>query len=85
MRRYPMILMKNFSLPAACAAVALAMLLPSARVQSQMAPLSDDPLTALQTLQKANDDLLKRQDDTLKTLTDLNATANEVRLFSRRG
>lgn len=67
------------------AAVTVAVLLPSAQVQSQLAPLPGDPLAALQTLQKANDDLLKRQDDTLKTLTDLNATANEVRILSRRG
>lgn len=77
--------MKLSSLAPLCAAVLLASLLPSARVQSQMAPLPDDPLNALQTLRKTNDDLLKRQDDTLKTLTDLNATANEIRLFSHRG
>ncbi len=50
-----------------------------------MAPLPDDPLAAIQALQKANDDLLKRQDDTLKDLTDMTDTANEVRIFSRRG
>ena len=77
--------MKTFSIAPVCVAVVLAMMLPSTQLKSQMAPLPDDPLTALQTLQKANDDLLKRQDDTLKTLSDLNATANEVRIFSRRG
>ena len=77
--------MKTVSLLPMAVAMALAVLLPSARMQSQMAPLPDDPLAALQTLQKANDDLLKRQDDTLKTLTDLNAAANEIRIFSRRG
>ena len=63
----------------------LALLLPSARTQSQIAPLPDDPLAAMQVLQKANDDLLKRQDDTLKSLTEMTNTANEIRLFSRRG
>ena len=77
--------MKLSSLAPICATIALASFLPSSRLQSQMAPLPDDPLAALQTLQNANDDLLKRQDDTLKTLNDLNATANEVRLFSHRG
>ena len=77
--------MKHLSSLPLVAAVVLALLLPSARVQSQMAPLPDDPLAAIQTLQKANDDLLKRQDDTLKTLTDLNAAANEIRIYSRRG
>lgn len=77
--------MKTFTAPLFFAPIALALLLPSAQVQSQLAPLPDDPLSAMQVLQKTNDDLLKRQDDTLKKLTDLTATANEVRIFTHRG
>ncbi len=77
--------MNSFSRLSALAAVTLAMMLPAARTHSQLAPLPDDPLAAMQTLQKANDDLLKRQDDTLKSLTEMTNTANEIRLFSRRG
>ena len=58
---------------------------PPRELHSQLAPLPDDPLAALQVLQKANDDLLKRQDDSLKSLTELTNAANEIRVFSRRG
>ena len=75
----------KFLSPRSVLALILLLLLPSARMQSQVALLPDDPLAALQMLQKANDDLLKRQDDSLKALTDMTATANEVRVFSRRG
>ena len=77
--------MNPFSRLSAIIVVLLALLLPSARTQSQVAPLPDDPLAGMQVLQKANDDLLKRQDDTLKSLTEMTSTANEIRLFSRRG
>lgn len=73
----------SFSQPLFCAVV-LAVLLPVGHSQSQLAPVTD-PLAEIQALQTANDDLLKRQDATLKDLTDMTATANEVRLFSRRG
>ena len=78
--------MKLFlSLPCLAAAVARACCLPSATepVPTRAAPT--DPLAAIQALQNANDDLLKRQDATLKDLTDMTDTANEVRIFSRRG
>ena len=61
------------------------LLLPAARCHSQLAPPPSDPLTELQALQTANDELLKRQDATLKDLAEMNATANELRIFSRRG
>lgn len=77
--------MKLFSGPLTCTAVLLALMLPSAQMRSQLAPLPDDPLSALQVLQKSNDDLLKRQDDTLKALTDATTTANTIRIFTRRG
>ena len=77
--------MKLFSSPLIYVAVLLALLLPSAQMRSQLAPLPDDPLSALQVLQKTNDDLLKRQDDTLKALTDATTTANTIRIFTRRG
>ena len=66
-------------------AVAFALLLPAASSRSQLLPAPADPLTELQALQTANDDLLKRQDATLKDLTEMTDQANEVRLFSRRG
>ncbi len=50
-----------------------------------LTPASTDPMTELQDLQTANDDLLKRQDATLKDLSDMTDQANEVRIFSRRG
>ena len=78
--------MKPLFDPFLFAAMAVVLFLPSATTHSQLAaPLPADPLAAIQTLQKSNDDLLKRQDATLKTLTDLTNTANEVRIFSRRG
>ena len=65
---------------------AVVVALPAASSRSQMlAPASTDPMTELQELQTANDDLLKRQDATLKDLSDLTDQANEVRIFSRRG
>ncbi len=77
--------MNSFSRLSALVAILLALLLPSARTHSQVAPLPDDPLAAMQVLQKANDDLLKRQDDSLKSLTEMTNAANEIRIFSRRG
>ncbi len=50
-----------------------------------LAPAATDPLTAIQALQTANEDLLKRQDATLKDLTEMTDQANEIRIFSRRG
>lgn len=67
-------------------AAVLVMALPAARSRSQMlAPAATDPLTAIQALQTANEDLLKRQDATLKDLTEMTDQANEIRIFSRRG
>ena len=63
---------------------ALALTLPAASSRSQLAPPPADAVAELQTLQTANDDLLKRQDATLKDLTDMTDTANEIRIFSRR-
>ncbi len=77
--------MKKIRASLAYMAVLLTLVLPLVRMQSQIAPLPDDPLSALQVLQKSNDELLKRQDDTLKALTDATAAANEIRIFSRRG
>ena len=65
-------------------AAVLVVALPSGRSRSQLAPATD-PLAELQAIQTANDDLLKRQDATLKDLTDMTDMANEVRIFSRRG
>ena len=77
----------KFSIPLAIvASVALTLLLPATNSHSQLAPAaSGDPVTELQSLQNANDDLLKRQDATLKDLTEMTDTANEIRIYSRRG
>ena len=64
-------------------AVLVAFALPSGRSRSQLAPVTD-PTTELQNLATANEDLLKRQDATLKDFTEMTDTANEVRLFSHR-
>ena len=69
----------------ALVAVILALSLPATRSQSQLAPLPNDPLAAIQALETTNEDLLKRQDATLKDLTEMTDLANEVRIFSRRG
>ena len=67
-----------------CAGAALALALPSSHVRSQaVAPA--DPVAALQALETANEDLLKRQDDTSQDLTDMTATAQEIRLYVSRG
>ena len=61
----------KFSFPSlTLLAVLLALSLPATKSQSQLALPPADPLTALQALQTANDDLLKRQDATLKELTE---------------
>ena len=66
-------------------AAGLAAALPSTRVHSQSAPPAGDPMADLQQMQTANDDFIKRQDATLKDLTDLTETANQVRIFAKRG
>ena len=54
------------------------------RIESQVvAPV--DPLATIQALQTTNDDLLKRQEATLKDLSDMTDTAREVRILSKRG
>ncbi len=65
-------------------AAAFAVLLPAARIESQVVAPAD-PLAAIQALQTANDDLLKRQAATLKDLSDMTDTAREVRIFAKRG
>ncbi len=67
------------------AGLLLALALPASQGRSQLAPLPSDPLVLLQTMQKNNDDLLKRQDTTLKDLTDLTEAARQVRIYSKRG
>ena len=76
--------MKSFDLYRWFLAFVLALTLPAGRSHSQLAPVTD-PLSELQAQGATNDDLLKRQDATLKDLTDLTDMAHEVRLFSKRG
>ena len=77
----------KFSVPlVAMTGIALTLLLPTTSSRSQLAPTAPgDPISELQSLQNANDDLLKRQDATLKDLTEMTDTANEIRIYSRRG
>ncbi len=63
------------------AAVAL---LPSSRVQSQIAP-AVDVFKILEGVAQKNDELLKKQDETLKTLEDILSEARQARIFSKRG
>ena len=74
----------SFPLLAAVVGV-LALSLPASRSHSQLAPAAVDPVAELQALQNANEDLLKRQDATLKDLTEMTDNANEIRIYSRRG
>ena len=76
--------MKNLQNPFFFAAAALALFLPAPRGRSQQ-PLPTDPLAAIQALGTANDDLLKRQEATLKDLVEMTDTAREVRIFTKRG
>ena len=75
--------MKPLNLSLLLVTAAFAVLLPASRIESQMvAPV--DPLAAIQALQTANDDLIKRQEATLKDLSDMTDTAREVRILARR-
>ena len=76
--------MKTSSFSVFLAAAALAVLMPASHIESQMVAPTD-PLVAIQALQTANDELIKRQEATLKDLTDMTTTAREVRIFARRG
>ncbi len=77
--------MKPFFRPVA-AALGLAALLtiPSSRVQSQIA-LGPDLLTILQQAALKNEQLIKSQEESLKTLEDLLLEARQARVFSKRG
>jgi hypothetical protein len=68
-------------LAAACVAVTL----PTARVHSQLPTPSSDPMADLQAIENANEDFIKRQDTTLQDLTDITETANQLRIFTKRG
>ena len=66
------------------AAAALTLLLPAPHGRSQQ-PLPLDPLAAIQALSTADDDLLKRQEATLKDLSEMTDTAREAKIFAKRG
>ena len=80
-----MIFMKITPHPLLLVVAVLVCTLPSARLHSQAVPLPAEPLAALQTLQSANDDLIKRQETTLKDLSDITDDAREIRIYSKRG
>ena len=77
--------MKIAPYPVLLAVALLVCTLPSARLNSQAVPFPTEPLAALQTLQTANDDLIKRQEATLKDLSDITDDAREIRIYSKRG
>lgn len=68
----------------ALATAAFVALLPSGDVQSQALP-GMDVFRALQEIVQKNDDLLKRQEETAKTVEDLMTEARQARIFSKRG
>ena len=76
--------MKIFNGSIFLVAAAFAVLLPASRIESQTV-VPTDPLVSIQALQTANDDLIKRQEASLKDLSDMTTTAREVRIFARRG
>ena len=76
--------MKMLPLSTITVAAAFAVLLPASHIESQTV-VPADSLAAIQALQTANDDLLKRQEATLKDLSDMTDTAREVRIFAKRG
>ncbi len=76
--------MKYVNVPLFCVVAALALLLPAPCLRSQLA-VPTDPLATIQAMETANDDLLKRQDATLKDLSDMTDTAREVRILAKRG
>lgn len=66
--------------------VAAALALPCSGVRSQaLLPPPGDPSVTLQTLIKANDELLKRQEASFNELVELTGAAREARIFSKRG
>ncbi|MBV9128179.1 MAG: hypothetical protein JO117_08850 [Verrucomicrobia bacterium] len=75
---------RSFVLPLLPLAVGALLLLPSAQVRSQMALPPSNPAAALQALQTANADLIKRQEATLKELEEATNVAREARIFARR-
>ena len=77
--------MKIRPYPVLLAVALLVCTLPSARLNSQAMPFPAEPLAALQALQTANDDLIKRQEATLKDLSDITDDAREIRIYTKRG
>lgn len=73
------------TLAALAFATLAALLTPSARLHSQLAPLPADPGAAMQAIQQANTELLRRQEASLKDLEELTTIAREARIFARRG
>ncbi len=61
------------------------MALPAGHIHSQAPAPGDDAVTALQTLSTANEDLLKRQADNITELKEMTETANQVKIFTKRG
>lgn len=77
--------MKLDSLSLVAAGILLAIGLPASQVRSQLALPPTDPLAALEAMHKNNEDLLKRQEATLKDLADVTEAAREIRIYSKRG
>ena len=77
--------MKLAPYPVLLVAALLVCALPARRLNSQAVPFPAEPLSAMQALETANDDLIKRQEASLKDLTDITADAREIRILSKRG
>ena len=54
-------------------------------VHSQIAPVPQSPLQALQAAKAANDQLIGQQKKTLATLDEMQKTAEQIKIFGKRG
>ena len=66
------------------ALIALLVALPSSQVQSQTA-VSQDVFDALVQLAARNQEILQKQDETIRTLDDVLNEARQAKIFSKRG
>ena len=73
--------MKNLTLPAAAAIFFLG----GAILHSQMAPAPKSPLQILTAMKATNADLIEQQKKTLENLDEMLKTAEQIKVFGKRG
>ena len=79
--------MKNFPMfrgLAFAGLVALLVALPSAQVQSQTA-VSQEVFDALMQIAARNQEILQKQDESIRSLDDILNEARQAKIFSKRG